>query len=72
MIEAEVSDIFHFDFEMMRLLVREYFVNIVRRDNCKPEDTVNIHSFIHSSMALQPLAGLWPLIRFRNLFLHRR
>jgi hypothetical protein len=25
------------------------------------------HSFIHSSMALQPIAGPWPLLQFRNL-----
>jgi hypothetical protein len=28
--------------------------------------------FIHSSMALQPFAGPWSLLQFRNLFLHRR
>jgi hypothetical protein len=27
-----------------------------------------IHSFIHSSMALQPFVGPWPLLQFRNLF----
>jgi hypothetical protein len=27
-----------------------------------------IHSFIYSSMALQPLVGPWPLPQFRNLF----
>jgi hypothetical protein len=27
-----------------------------------------IHSFIHSSMALQPFVEPWPLLRFRNLF----
>jgi hypothetical protein len=26
-----------------------------------------IHSFIHSSMALQPFVGPWPLLQFRNL-----
>jgi hypothetical protein len=31
-----------------------------------------IHSFIHSSVALQPFVGPWPLLQFRNLFLHRR
>jgi hypothetical protein len=25
-------------------------------------------SFIHSSMALQPIVGPWPLLQFRNLF----
>jgi hypothetical protein len=29
-------------------------------------------SFIHSSMALQPFVGPWPLLQFRNLFLRRR
>jgi hypothetical protein len=28
--------------------------------------------FIHSSVALQPFVGSWPLLQFRNLFLHRR
>jgi hypothetical protein len=27
-----------------------------------------IHSFIHSSMALQSFLGSWPLLQFRNLF----
>jgi hypothetical protein len=27
-----------------------------------------IHSFIHSSMVLQPFVGPWPLLQFRNLF----
>jgi hypothetical protein len=27
-----------------------------------------IHSFIHSSMALQPFVGPWPLLQFRNYF----
>jgi hypothetical protein len=27
-----------------------------------------IHSLIHSSMALQPVDGPWPLLQFRNLF----
>jgi hypothetical protein len=27
-----------------------------------------IQSFIHSSMALQPLVRSWPLLQFRNLF----
>jgi hypothetical protein len=26
------------------------------------------HSFIHSSMALQPSVGPWPLLQLRNLF----
>jgi hypothetical protein len=27
-----------------------------------------IHSFIHSSMDLQPFVGPWPLLQFRNIF----
>jgi hypothetical protein len=27
-----------------------------------------IHSFIHSSVALQPILGPWPLLQFHNLF----
>jgi hypothetical protein len=27
-----------------------------------------MHSFIHSSMALQPFVGPWPLLQFLNLF----
>jgi hypothetical protein len=27
-----------------------------------------IYSFIHSSVVLQPFAGSWPLLQFRNLF----
>jgi hypothetical protein len=30
--------------------------------------TFILHSFIHSSMALQPFVGPWPLLQFRNLF----
>jgi hypothetical protein len=29
-----------------------------------------IHSSIHSSMALQPFVGPWPLLQFRNLFFY--
>jgi hypothetical protein len=29
-------------------------------------------SFIHPSMILQPFVGPWPLLQFRNLFLHSR
>jgi hypothetical protein len=39
------------------------FVNIERTS-----DLVWLHLFIHSSMALQPLVGPWPLLHFRNLF----
>jgi hypothetical protein len=36
----------------------------------KPFYSLSLHknSFIHSSMALQPFAGPWPLLQFRNLF----
>jgi hypothetical protein len=33
-----------------------------------PLNYIFIHSFIHSSMALQPFVGPWPLLQFRNLF----
>jgi hypothetical protein len=33
---------------------------------------VEIHLCIHPSVALQPFVGPWPLLQFRNLFLHRR
>jgi hypothetical protein len=29
--------------------------------------TTDFHSFSHSSMALQPFVGPWPLLQFRNL-----
>jgi hypothetical protein len=29
---------------------------------------IKFHSFINSSMALQPFVGTWPLLQFRNLF----
>jgi hypothetical protein len=31
-------------------------------------DALSSISFIHSSMALQPFVGSWPLLQFRNLF----
>jgi hypothetical protein len=31
-------------------------------------DLKNCETFIHSSMALQPFVGPWPLLRVRNLF----
>jgi hypothetical protein len=30
---------------------------------------IKFHSFIHSSMALQPFVRPWPLLQFRNHFL---
>jgi hypothetical protein len=35
---------------------------------CKYESNILSHSFIHSSMALQPFIGLWPFLQFRYLF----
>jgi hypothetical protein len=32
------------------------------------KNNYSIISFIHSSMALQPFVGPWPLLQFRNLF----
>jgi hypothetical protein len=35
-------------------------------------ELITAAAFIHSSVALQPFVGPWPLLQFRNLFLHRR
>jgi hypothetical protein len=34
----------------------------------KQVDICKVISFIHSSRALQPFVGPWPLLQFRNLF----
>jgi hypothetical protein len=34
--------------------------------------TLLLHSLIHSSMALQPFVGPWPLLQFRNCFITQK
>jgi hypothetical protein len=52
-----------------RLLISAYKQNYQLFDRCIAAFLSNtrMYSFIHSSMALQPFVGPWPLLQFRNL-----
>jgi hypothetical protein len=59
------------------MFLHHHTKHYVTRDEIALNDTwspklnfcgVIIFSFIHSSMALQPIVGPWRLLQFRNLF----
>jgi hypothetical protein len=54
-----------FDLKLLIILLRKFYVS---RDYELSHHSSIINSFIHSSMALQPCVGPWPLLHFRNLF----